>query len=496
MRSRLLISCISLICLLIPGFSAPELEAQAQPTELDQLYAVESRGHVDGSFSYQRLVYDRRTGQFLPEGPDVNGPDRTGQTNHDRFQRLLVRQSSQLRRTSTLPFRWAEKAPAPNNLLEKHRRIIRDVMTLVHQRKGHPSIPRFTLLNAKLPVRDIPRQHPQTHERDPLLEYQQFDNDSFNVLARTADNRFFEFDRPDVTSRAIRFEFASCTLSGGVFRCPFSIVECDIYLRAGGPLDLGFFEDLTVLRQRQTLAGHYKFCQGHTSNAWGQDLSGNMNRELNQATFNNNGSRVWKHQRQVDSALYGTVGAAAVTQGGGRLMLPDTDTAIDLGFLKPPIFDPLLSSKQNAFMYDAMVLTSLKGFSPGKALTMEVFKGRSTQLVNRILFLKGNSIDRRLSLGGRPATARYIMSYLSIGRKPDWDKLRDTVVQPQNEGKTVRGRAYDYVMEITVRVKGFLTENGGKQTVQQRYQLVYNLDEERDPPLQQAPFTGPFGFIR
>lgn len=66
-------------------------------------------------------------------------------------------------------------------------------------------------------------------------------------------------------------------------------------------------------------------------------------------------------------------------------------------------------------------------------------------------------------------------------------------MQPENEGKTHRGRAYDCIMEITVRVRGYLKENGGRQTVQQRYQLVYNVGEERDPPIEEEPPVGPFG---
>ena len=54
--------------------------------------------------------------------------------------------------------------------------------------------------------------------------------------------------------------------------------------------------------------------------------------------------------------------------------------------------------------------------------------------------------------------------------------------QPQNQGKVVRGLAYDYVMEVTIRVSGFEKENGGRQRVSNVYFLVYNEGEERDPP--------------
>ena len=114
---------------------------------------------------------------------------------------------------------------------------------------------------------------------------------------------------------------------------------------------------------------------------------------------------------------------------------------------------------------------------------MEIFRGRNTKPVNRIFILRGASIDRnRGTLNGRKALARYHQSYLHIGREADYNKLLGRVKQPQNQGKVVRGLAYDYVMEVTIRVSGFEKENGGRQRVSNVYFLVYNEGEERDPP--------------
>ena len=87
---------------------------------------------------------------------------------------------------------------------------------------------------------------------------------------------------------------------------------------------------------------------------------------------------------------------------------------------------------------------------------MEIFRGRNTKPVNRIFILRGASIDRnRGTLNGRKALARYHQSYLQIGREADYNKLLSWLKQPQNQGKTVRGLGYDYVMEVTIRVSGF-----------------------------------------
>ena len=277
MRSRLVVVTFLLIPLL---FLAPELGAQSEQV---MLYAVESLGHADGTFSYRYLAYDSQTGRFSPAAPDeVPSQARLPQTLNNRFQRLLVRQSSRWARSTTQNFRVAEKAPPASRLLTKKRAFIRSVETLVHKRRGHLSIPRFKLGNAKRLVRDIRPRHPATHARDPRLEYEQFDFDNFNVYARTEDNRFFFFNPPFVTSRAIRFEFASCSFGGGVFRCPFFIVECDIYFKAGTDLNLGFFEDLPISTQKESIAGHHKFCQGHDKNTWSHDLAGTMNRDVTQ----------------------------------------------------------------------------------------------------------------------------------------------------------------------------------------------------------------------
>ena len=208
---------------------------------------------------------------------------------------------------------------------------------MVHKRRGHLSIPRFKLGNGKRPVRDIRPRHPATHVRDPRLEYEQFDFDNFNVYARTEDNRFFFFDPPFITSRAIRFEFASCSFGGGVFRCPFFIKECDIYFKSGTDLDLGFFEDLPISTQKQSIAGHHKFCQGHDSNTWSHDLAGTMNREVTQQTFQRNNGPVWPREREEDAALYGVAGAAALKPPpSGPFILPKRNSVIDAG-VKPPI---------------------------------------------------------------------------------------------------------------------------------------------------------------
>ena len=476
MRTLMSILTLSAIALLI---TASDLGANRQPSDLEMLYAVERFGHTDGTFSYRHLAYDNHTGRFSAVAPQA---ERVPQINHLSFQRLLVRQSSKWRRSTTQNFRWAEKAPTL--VLKKKLPLVKGVTSFVNKRKGHNSIPRFNQLNRRQTVRDIRPRHSQTHARDPVREYQQFDFDNINVIARTADNRFFFFDRPDISSRSIRFEFATCSLGGGVFRCPYFIVKCDIYFRARTFQEVGFFEDLPLIAQRRALAGHYKFCQGHSSNTWGQDLAGNRNREVNTQTFNKNNSRVWQHMRDVDTALYRDAGVAVIAQAvPSRYLLPKRSSVIDVGFLKRPIYDPTRSARQNAFAYDAIVLTNLKGFTNGKDLRMEIFRGRNTKPVNRIFILRGASIDRnRGTLNGRKALARYHQSYLHIGREADYNKLLGRLKQPQNQGKVVRGLAYDYVMEVTIRVSGFEKENGGRQRVSNVYFLVYNEGEERDPP--------------
>ena len=85
MRSRL----VFLTLLLMPVvFVTPELGAQS---EYGMLYAVESLGHADGTFSYRYLAYDHQTGRFSPAKPEELPQQARGpQTIHDRFQRLLV----------------------------------------------------------------------------------------------------------------------------------------------------------------------------------------------------------------------------------------------------------------------------------------------------------------------------------------------------------------------------------------------------------------------
>ena len=59
-------------------------------------------------------------------------------------------------------------------------------------------------------------------------------------------------------------------------------------------------------------------------------------------------------------------------------------------------------------------------------------------------------------------------------------------MRPKNQFKSVRGRPYDYVMQITVVVSGFLTENGRRQKASNVYHLVHTEGEERDPPVLTA----------
>lgn len=268
MRSLLSILTLSLIPLL---FMAPELSAQPEPI---MIYAVEALGHADGTFSSRRLVYDRQTGLFSPvaehDAPPVAGQAEALLPPNFMFKPLIVLQSSRWAGSAAKTFRVAEEAPTNSRLLMKNIARVRGVMNLVHRRKGSLRIPRFIFSNQNVPVQDIV---------DPVLEYQQFNLDGRNVVARTADNRFFRFDPPGITSRVLRFEFANsddCTLDGGVFRCRFFVQECDIYVKARTMMDPGFFEDLTVLRQRQALAGLLKFCHGHNLNTWGHDLGGGL----------------------------------------------------------------------------------------------------------------------------------------------------------------------------------------------------------------------------
>ena len=156
MRSLFLVLTLSLIPLL---FTVSDLGA----SEGDVVYAVESLGHADGTISYRHLVYDRQTDRFTAVAPEDIQTTHETQAN---FQRLLVRQSSKWTRSTTQAFRWAEKIVAAfpsGQVLKQNRGRIRQVMKLIHQRKGHVSMPRFSLTNKKLAIRDI---------ADPVREYQ------------------------------------------------------------------------------------------------------------------------------------------------------------------------------------------------------------------------------------------------------------------------------------------------------------------------------------
>ena len=107
--------------------------------------------------AYLSTCYNNST--IIDLGTD-KGCSAAPQTTHDRFQRLLVRQSSRWARSTTQPFRLAEKAPPTSAKLNKKKALIRSVETLVHKRRGHLSIPRFKLGNARLAVKDIRPRHP------------------------------------------------------------------------------------------------------------------------------------------------------------------------------------------------------------------------------------------------------------------------------------------------------------------------------------------------
>lgn len=228
-------------------FVAPRLGAQ-QPAGTELVHAVEALGYADGSFSYRYLTYDPQTGQFAPAVSE-DRPARASQMlpPNFRFQPALVQQSARWGSSAPKPWSWAEQAPVNSRLLMKNLPRVRATKNLMFVRRGNVNMPRFTQSNQKIPVRNIP---------NPIQDLQQFDFDKRSTVVRTADNKFFRGQRPDVTSRVIRFESANCTLGGGVFRCPFLINECDIYLRSRTLTELGFFEDTTVLRQRIALASH------------------------------------------------------------------------------------------------------------------------------------------------------------------------------------------------------------------------------------------------
>lgn len=130
-----------------------------------------------------------------------------------------------------------------------------------------------------------------------------------------------------------------------MFRCQFFIRECDIYLKARTMMDIGFFEDQPVLVQRRVLAGHYKFCQGHNFNTWGHDLRSNRGREVTDRAFKNNNTLVWNWERAEDKLLYGDPGVAAIAPG--PTLHSQKDSAIDLGFVKPPVIDRTRSAREN-----------------------------------------------------------------------------------------------------------------------------------------------------
>ena len=393
MRSLLSLLTLLLIPLLLIAFIAPELSAQS---EQELIYAVESLSHTDGTFSYRRLIYDRQTGQFSPvEVHDASPVARQAEElpPNFMFQPLLVQQSSRWAWPAAKTFNVAEDAPTNARVLMTNKPLVRAMMNLVHVRRGSLRIPKYVLGNQTIAVQEI---------ADPVREVQQFNFDNRNVIARTADNRLFQLDPPGVSSRAIRFESGNCALDGGVYRCQLFLRECDIYVKARTMEDAGFFEDFPVARQRRDLAGHYKFCQGHNFNTWGHDLSGQRNREVVRKTFDRNNSLVWNGERAEDKLLYGDPGVAATApQPQAPTLHPPTDSVIDLGFVKPPVIDLTRSERENLFGYKAIALTNLKGFSRGKDLRLQVFRGDSTRLQDRILGpLRGASIDR---VGGRSA---------------------------------------------------------------------------------------------
>lgn len=135
-----------------------------------------------------------------------------------------------------------------------------------------------------------------------------------------------------------------------------------------------------------------------------------------------------------------------------------------------------------------MALTNLKGFSKGKDLRVQIFRGDSTRLQDRIVGpLRGASMDRVAgTFDGKNVLAQYRLSYLYIGRKAHFNTLLGALKKPVNAGKSVRGISYDYAMKVTIVVKGFLTENGSRKSVKNTYYLVFNEGEERDPDLPLA----------
>lgn len=238
MRSLVTIFSVLLVSLLS---IAPRLGAQ-QPAQEELVRAVEALGYADGSVSYRYLTYDPIAGQFSESASEAM-PARSSQMlpPNFRFQPALVQQSSKWGSSAAKPWSWAEQAPPNNRLLKQNLALFRQTKNMMFVRRGNLNMPKFIQSNQKIPVRNLP---------NPIADVQQFDFDKRSTVIRTADNKFFRGERPDVTSRVIRFESASCTLGGGAFRCPFLVTECDIYVRSRTLTELGFFEDGTVLNRR------------------------------------------------------------------------------------------------------------------------------------------------------------------------------------------------------------------------------------------------------
>ena len=129
--------------------------------------------------------------------------------------------------------------------------------------------------------------------QNPNDFYFQKNFNSMNEIIMTEDDQFFRsfpgqvlFD-PDRVATTRVFAFAQCVRQGGDILCPFFNVEADVYLR------MDFFDRAKLLYEI-SLAGVFRQTLGYNNTIWTNDLLGRTRPYLNETTFKNQGSDVWK----------------------------------------------------------------------------------------------------------------------------------------------------------------------------------------------------------
>jgi len=357
-----------------------------------------------------------------------------------------------------------------------NKRLMKKGAGLVNKNRGVATAPSHKIKNTK---HDIIPQNQFASFSDYIL---QFHFDGRNTIVMDEIDEFIDTLPPalagptaeDTDLFAIRYEFAEIRevrtpdpngRNDAVNRLEgtYWIEEADIYVRS----DL--FDRLSGFDLNDELVFGYLVNSGYEPTGWSDDALGFVNPHANEAAFNNRQSDMWKQHQERDVFYYKDVIGTANNAFFELLPLPDT--VIDVGGniswyngAAPPLGEGpvLIQSKPSAYNGNKKAVTKIFRIDPGPPVRLR-----------RVTTLRNNLENWPRTDAGIPGpwypTVRY--NSIRIAKQRNLNQIVKAIADHCTP-MTIRGVAFSCVLPVTIRHQAYVSETGGKQTINQNYYLI------------------------